>query len=190
MASEEAVQLFVARRLQALRRERRVTLSTLAEMTGMSAAHLSRLENGERQPSIATLLQLARVYGVSVSSLVDDHNNQGYHLVRKGEAPERHGAEGNYQVLTKAHSMLTAVRVELRAGEQSQDARHTGEEWIHVLDGDLVLTLSGEAVELTTGDAIHFDPWLLHQLSARRSTVALIVSTSATVSAQHPLPSR
>lgn len=50
----------VSARLRELRRERGLTLTTLAEWTGISAAHLSRMEKGGRQPSIGSLIQLAR----------------------------------------------------------------------------------------------------------------------------------
>jgi DNA-binding XRE family transcriptional regulator len=61
MAMETDVDVWVARRLKELRGERGITLTALAEQTGISAAHLSRLEKGERQPSIGSLLQIARV---------------------------------------------------------------------------------------------------------------------------------
>ncbi len=39
---------------------------------GLSPAHLSRLETGQRQPSLPMLLSLARVYGTTVSELLGE----------------------------------------------------------------------------------------------------------------------
>ena len=111
----EDVDLLVARRLHALRRERGVTLTALAAQTGFSAAHLSRLEMGERQPSIAALLHLARVYGVPVSTLVDDQDDGSYHVVRSADAVTHHGDDGKYTILSGARAALAVVRLELPA---------------------------------------------------------------------------
>jgi transcriptional regulator with XRE-family HTH domain len=191
MDSEE-VDLFVARRLQALRRERGVTLTALAAQTGFSAAHLSRLEKGERQPSIAALLLLARVYGVPVSTLVDAQDGGSYHVVRAADAVTHQGDDGKYTILSGARAALAVVRLELPAGRRSDVARHAGEEWLHVLAGKVTLTLAGEQLALGLGDSVHFDSSLAHQLAteARHPATVLIASTSATAPMQHPIPSR
>jgi len=185
------VDLLVARRLHALRRERGVTLTDLAAQTGMSAAHLSRLEKGERQPSISALLQIARVYGVPVSSLVDDQDNGSYRVVRAADTVARHGRDGTYTILSGARATLSVVRLELAAGQRSGTARHAGEEWLHVLAGEVTLVLGDEQLSLEAADSVHFDSSLTHQLAARgkRPAAVLIVSTSATAPMQHPVPS-
>src|SRR6202022_1435001 len=48
------------------------TLDQLAARAGLSKAYLSRLESGERQPSVATLLTLSRVLGVPMSVLLGE----------------------------------------------------------------------------------------------------------------------
>jgi transcriptional regulator with XRE-family HTH domain len=57
------------RRLEHLRRRRDITLSDLAEETGISTSMLSRLEAGLRRPTLEQLLPLARVYGVTLDEL-------------------------------------------------------------------------------------------------------------------------
>jgi transcriptional regulator with XRE-family HTH domain len=188
----EDVDLLVARRLHALRRERRVTLTALAAQTGFSAAHLSRLEKGERQPSIAALLLLARVYGVPVSTLVDEQDSGNYHVVRSADAVTHHGDDGKYTILSGARAALSVVRLELPAGRRSDIARHPGEEWLHVLAGRVALTLAGDQITLGPHDSVHFDSSLAHQLAtpARHPATVLIASTSATAPMQHPIPPR
>lgn len=60
----------VGPRLQALRLRRGVTLSEVASATGISKSTLSRLETGQRRPSLELLLPLARMYRVSLDDLV------------------------------------------------------------------------------------------------------------------------
>ena len=58
-------------RLRELRKERGWRLEDLAERTNLSRPYLSRLEGGERQPSLGALFSVAQAYGVTLSSLFE-----------------------------------------------------------------------------------------------------------------------
>src|SRR3954466_1931598 len=60
----------VGPRLKALRRQRGATLAQLSAGTGISVSTLSRLESGERRPTLELLLPLARVHDVPLDELV------------------------------------------------------------------------------------------------------------------------
>ena len=60
----------VGPRLKGLRAERGLTLSALAEATGISTSTLSRLESGQRRPSLELLLPIAQAYQVPLEELV------------------------------------------------------------------------------------------------------------------------
>src|ERR1044072_2927391 len=60
----------VGPRLRALRRERGATLAQLSETTGISLSTLSRLESGQRKPTLELLLPLAKAHGVPLDELV------------------------------------------------------------------------------------------------------------------------
>ena len=60
----------VGPRLKRLRAQRGVTLADLSETTGISKSTLSRLETGQRRPSLEVLLPLAQAYRVPLDDLV------------------------------------------------------------------------------------------------------------------------
>ena len=60
----------VGGRLRTLRKREGVTLTGLAERTGISVSTLSRLESGGRKPTLELLLPLAQTYQVSLDDLV------------------------------------------------------------------------------------------------------------------------
>jgi transcriptional regulator with XRE-family HTH domain len=60
----------VGPRLRALRRDRGITLADVAATTGVSESTLSRLENGQRRPTLELLLPLSRIYDVPLDDLV------------------------------------------------------------------------------------------------------------------------
>ena len=61
----------VGPRLRMLRQRRDLTLTDLADRTGISTSTLSRLESGGRRPTLELLLPLARAHGVTLDELVD-----------------------------------------------------------------------------------------------------------------------
>src|SRR4051794_28834882 len=56
----------VGPRLRALRQRNEATLAQLSEATGISVSTLSRLESGQRKPTLELLLPLARAHGVTL----------------------------------------------------------------------------------------------------------------------------
>ena len=60
----------VGPRLKRLRSQRGITLAGLSDATGISKSTLSRLETGQRRPSLELLLPLTQVYRVPLDDLV------------------------------------------------------------------------------------------------------------------------
>ena len=58
--------------LRRLRRERRLSLAEAAALLGKSRSTVWRYENDKVNMSAATLLQLAKLYGVSLDQLTTD----------------------------------------------------------------------------------------------------------------------
>ena len=63
----ERPEMQIARALVAVRREKRITQQQLAERTGIAQADISRLENGNSNPSLRTLQRLADGLGMKIS---------------------------------------------------------------------------------------------------------------------------
>ena len=61
----------VGPRLRGLRQQRGATLAQLSATTGISVSTLSRLESGQRRPTLELLLPLARAHQVPLDELVD-----------------------------------------------------------------------------------------------------------------------
>jgi ribosome-binding protein aMBF1 (putative translation factor) len=59
-------------RLRSAREVRGLTLDQLSASTGISKAHLSRLESGARQPSVGILVELAGALGTRVGTLLGE----------------------------------------------------------------------------------------------------------------------
>src|SRR6058998_3805837 len=60
----------VGARLKRIRTQRGMTLTAVAEATGISKSTLSRLETGQRRPTLELLLALSHAYRVPLDDLV------------------------------------------------------------------------------------------------------------------------
>ncbi len=153
-------------RIRVERLAREMTLEDLASRSGVSAAQLSRLESGARQPSLATLLNVAAGLGVPVSEFLEVLRAPGPGtIVRGSEAPVIEGEGFRFQALVPEAGPegLAAVKVAFSAGRVNPEHhRHEGEEWLYVLSGRLRLTLGDELAVLEPGDAAFFDGRLAH----------------------------
>ena len=61
----------VGPRLKRVRTHRRMTLTGVAATTGISKSTLSRLETGQRRPTLELLLALSHTYRVPLDDLVE-----------------------------------------------------------------------------------------------------------------------
>jgi transcriptional regulator with XRE-family HTH domain len=157
-------------RLHELRSAREWTLEELAERTGLSKPFLSRLEAGDRQPSIAAVLTLASVFNVSVGTMFETAlSADPCVVVRKGDAKTRRGEGLTYAWLSNTarfanlQPMKLTVSHDRKGDEQYQ---HDGEEWVHVLAGRLRIAVAGTNYDLVAGDSAHFDSRHPHRLTA------------------------
>ena len=155
--------------LRATREERGLTLEQVAELSGLSKSHLSRLESSERQPSVAALLALSEALGVPVSALFGETQSTTPLSVSPADRPTRESNDLTIAACSgyAGSAVLDALRVTVPADRRPPaPTRHPGEEWIYVLSGTLVLEYDGTVHHLEAGTAAHFNAELPHRLAA------------------------
>jgi transcriptional regulator with XRE-family HTH domain len=156
----------VGPRLKRLRLRRDVTLTDLAEQTGISASTLSRLESGLRRPTLEQLLPLARIHGVSLDELVDAPPTGDPRLNLRPVA----GADGSTILpLTRRPGGIQAYKFILPKGQDGQEPQlrtHDGYDWAYVLNGTLRLVLGERDLILQPGEAAEFDTRTPHWFGA------------------------
>ncbi|MEV5342199.1 XRE family transcriptional regulator [Streptomyces sp. NPDC052676] len=158
MTTEEVL-AGVGPRLRRIRKEREVTLAALSETTGISVSTLSRLESGQRKPSLELLLPIAQAHQVPLDELigagaVGDPRVRTKPLTRDGRT---------LWPLTRQPGGLQAYKIiEPRRTREPEPRTHEGYEWLYVLSGRLRLVLGDHDVVLTAGEAAEFDTRVPH----------------------------
>ncbi|MFG3497504.1 helix-turn-helix domain-containing protein [Streptomyces sp. NPDC047928] len=150
----------VGPRLKRLRTGRGMTLATLSEATGISRSTLSRLESGQRRPSLELLLPISQAHQVPLDELVGAPE-VGDPRVRLTPKQGRGGA--TVVPLTRQPGPLQTYKMVLPADRRTPDpCTHEGYEWLYVLSGRLRLVLADHDLVLGPGEAAEFDTRLPH----------------------------
>jgi DNA-binding XRE family transcriptional regulator len=147
--------------LRALRQRKDITLTDLAAETGISVSTLSRLESGQRKPTLELLLPLAQAYGVPLDELVGapPTGDPRVHL-QPVVSPEM-----TMIPLTRRSGGLQAYKLIIpptRKAVPDGLKTHEGYEWVYVLNGRLRLILGEQDLVLTAGEAAEFDTRVPH----------------------------
>jgi transcriptional regulator with XRE-family HTH domain len=163
----------VGPRLRKVRELRGVTLTDVAERTGISKSTLSRLETGQRRPSLELLLPLAQAYRVPLDDLVGAPE-VGDPRVRL--RPRRvHGR--TVLPLTRNPGGVQAWKIVVPANQTRPAPRtHDGYEWLYVLTGRMRLVLGDQDLVLTVGEAVEFDTRLPHWFGSAGDGPAEVLS--------------
>jgi transcriptional regulator with XRE-family HTH domain len=171
----------IAALIRSHRLRRNLTLAQLSEQSGISVAHLSRLENGQRTPTVRLLLQLARALGVPLGALVGESPAQNMvYVSRSGERHTIAAGDMSLQSLSDpALRWLQAVELSLLPGRLGEPAAHTGEEWVYVLSGAIEVDVNGSTSSLAAGDAVHFRADMTHALRNPHDEGATVLVVNA-----------
>ncbi|SDI75582.1 Transcriptional regulator, contains XRE-family HTH domain [Actinokineospora alba] len=155
----EEVLAAVGPRLKHIRHQRDCTLAALSEKTGISVSTLSRLESGQRKPSLELLLPIAHAHQVPLDELVGAPPVGDPRVRLK---PVRHG-ELTVVPLTQQPGGLQAYKMVIPPRRAEPDPRtHEGYEWLYVLNGKLRLVLAEHDIVLKAGEVAEFDTRLPH----------------------------
>lgn len=151
----------VAPRLRSLRQQRGVTLTQLSGATGISVSTLSRLESGQRRPTLELLLLVARAHQVPLDRLVDPSETADPRI-----APRPIKRKGvTYIPLTRRPGGLQAYKLVYPSNTSPAPPNlqvHEGYEWLYVLSGRLRLLLGERDLLLETGEVVEFDTRVPH----------------------------
>jgi transcriptional regulator with XRE-family HTH domain len=155
----------VGPRLRALRQHRETTLADLSGTTGISVSTLSRLESGDRRPTLELLLPLARAHGVTLDELAGapPTGDPRIHL----RPVTRHGM--TMLPLTRRAGGIQAYKLVIPASSRRREPdlkTHEGYEWVYVLNGRLRLVLGEHDLVLVPGEAAEFDTRVPHWFGA------------------------
>jgi transcriptional regulator with XRE-family HTH domain len=162
----------VGPRLRRVREQRGLTLTEAAARTGISKSTLSRLENGQRRPSLELLLPLAHAYRVPIDDLVGAPEVGDPRIRLK---PRR--VNGRTVLPLTRPGGVQAWKIVIPASQSDPQPRtHDGFEWLYVLSGRMRLVLGDQDLVLGVGEAAEFDTQVPHWFGSTGNEAAEVLS--------------
>ena len=153
----------IGMKLRTLRTQKHLTLSRLAAETGLSTALLSKLETDRMIPTLPTLSNICRVYGVGLSYFFSEAARHTLAITRKAHLAGNGRSQDAIKHIslhaTTGVNSLLARMVELPVGVNgmlSEPGRPVCAV-VYVLEGMLRLDAGGMHETLDTGDCVYLD---------------------------------
>ena len=185
----------IGAQLRAARLAARMSMAEVAEQAGLTKGFVSKLERDLANVSVASLIRLCDVLGISVGSLFAAPTGE---VIRHGAYPPINfgGRKMTEYLLTPSgEKCVQAILSDIEPGGGSGDdpyALPADVEFVYVLAGEVQVTMAGEQITLEQGDAFTFPTSTPHTFHASpqagRTKVLWVVSPACPPPLSTPKP--
>jgi transcriptional regulator with XRE-family HTH domain len=158
--------------LRQLRQGKRLNVTQLASISGVSSGMISRVENGQVSPSLATLDALAQGLNVQLMSLfAHTSNSSDIYYVPEGEGLNARRISPSHAhefvllgIHADANGIFSSASVVIRREELGKPPQYQHEGYVfnYIVSGQATYACGAETFELSKGVSISFDAKLPH----------------------------
>lgn len=168
---DEGEDMDIGKAIKTQRMLKGLSAKDLANMTGLSAGAISKIENGKNVPNVITMKNIADAMGVSVSYFFIDDEEELIQVVRKDNTPvliRNHSQSGEVreEILFKGKELQMQpciITFSIRS-DSGKAISHKGEEFVYVLQGKVKCILEGiNEYELNEGDSMYYPSTIPHR---------------------------
>ncbi len=165
-AKSNSLEIAIGREVKGFRNKLGMTVVELAKLAELSPGMLSKIENGQTSPSLATLKSLALALNVPVTSLFrqfEEERGASYVPAGEGIEIERRGTRAGHHYRLLGHTVGGAVTVEPYLIHLTADSdvfpifQHDGTEFLYILEGEMDYRHGNKVYNLKPGDSLFFD---------------------------------
>jgi transcriptional regulator with XRE-family HTH domain len=171
----------IGEKIKCVREMKNISITEMAERSGLAEEQIVRIEGNEDFPSLAPLIKIARTLGVRLGTFMDDQQELGPVICRKEERTKTEGIGFTNNATTKHKFMSYHALSQDKSGRHmepflidilpAKDAgfifsTHEGEEFIYVIEGAVEINYGKETYALKEGDSIYYDSIVAHHVHA------------------------
>ncbi len=174
----------IGRRIKTLRLEKGYTLAELSQKTGISVSMISKIENSQTFPPLATYANIATGLGLFIGELISN-GKQSSDMISIVRAEERtvisHGPYiGSPLAFRKGKNKMEPFLLSYPTGKSHPKLyTHEYEELIFVIEGTIEFKYGEKTIVLQKGDCAYYDGRIPHAGIAlyRQRATALVVQS-------------
>jgi len=183
--------VLIGKRMQELRKAKKMSLTELSEKSGVQIATLSRMENQKMTGTLESHMQIAQALGVDLTALYKDMAAQEQEaqveIQENGTAADvfNYSDKSSYEILTNKvlNKKMMPVLLKIEASGQTNKEQNSAgsEKFIFVLEGQVTLEISGKMYHLHQGNTLYFDSSLPHIFSNNGKEMAKLICVTTPV---------
>lgn len=165
-APDNKLEIAIGREIRTFRTKMGLTIAELAKLAELSPGMLSKIENGNTSPSLATLRALSRALNIPVTAFFRKYEeDRDASFVKDGEGLiiERRGTRAGHQYQLLGHTVGKSISVEpylITLSEESEVFplfQHPGMEFLYMLEGSMLYMHGDKSYRMNPGDSLFFD---------------------------------
>jgi transcriptional regulator with XRE-family HTH domain len=160
-----------------------VSREALSERSGVPVELIRQIEEEELIPDLAPLVKISRALGVRLGTLLDDHEELGPVITKKGTAGEtarfitglpgsgpvvqddgHHGLIFRALAPDKSGRHMEPFIIDIEPDAEQEKSTHEGEEFIYVLAGNLAVDYGSMFTVIHEGDSVYYDSIVPHRV--------------------------
>ena len=173
----------IGARLRELRVRRGLSLAQVARTVKISVGFLSALERSHMSASVGTLRKLARFYKTNILDFFDPTESKSPLVKPEGRKVLEAGPGVRMELLAWGNTVMEPhlFRIAPRAGS-GESYSHDGEEFLYVLQGELLISVEEDEYRLKIGDSFYFESSTRHRWRnpGKKETCVLWINTPPT----------
>lgn len=153
-------------RLREARRRRGMSLTALAERSGLTKGFVSQVERGLASPSVGSLLRMCAVLELPLGELFAAGLEPLVRAAERSRVSFGGKAVEEYQLTPADERRLLVLQSDIAPGGGSGDeayALQSDAEFVHVLAGTLEVEVAGGVHRLAAGDSLTFEAAAPHR---------------------------
>jgi transcriptional regulator with XRE-family HTH domain len=168
--------------IRAFRIQRKLTLKELSSVAEISASYLSQIENDQVNMNMSVLENLSQALNVPIYMFFMHENIKDISLVRRDERSKvLRKDKVTIELLTGSQIASMSIHImDIPPGHLPEEySAHQGEEFLHVLEGRLVVDFNGyQTITLEEEDSVSYSSRIPHRIFSEEGCRVLVNSTS------------
>jgi XRE family transcriptional regulator, regulator of sulfur utilization len=177
--------------IQRLRKAYNLSLSELAEQSGVAKSIISQIERNETNPTLATIWRLSQALDVSIERVLSSSEDEPFiEKTSRGDTPNLMSDDGKVRLAIigwiKTVEWLQWYDVHAEpGGVLESDAHQRGSiECLSVLQGEMQVEVGGEVLEARAGETLRYRcdrPHIVRNVSGEPAHATMVCILKAAV---------
>ena len=182
--------MYIGKKMEAIRKAQRISLTEVSKRSGIQLATLSRIENMKMVGTLESHINIAKALGIDVTELYKGIDQKPSILDTgpdtSGEDIFTHSEHSSYEILTKnvlrKKMMPVLIRIEAGGRTNAEQSPMGTEKFIFVLEGAVEAEISKEKFLLKKHNTFYFDASIPHHFINKGRSTARVLCVATPVS--------